>query len=308
MRDLCSIPVRGRLTPNAPLAPLTWFRTGGAADWLFRPADALDLADFLRALPDGVPITLLGAGSNILVRDGGIAGVVIKLGRGFGDITLEGDSYRVGAAVLDATLAQTAAADGRAGLEFLIGVPGSIGGAVRMNAGCYGAEVADVLESVTAVDRCGHTHTVLAPDLGLSYRHSVFPDDWIIIGAVLRTYRGDAEVIAATMAHIRTMREEAQPIGTRTGGSTFANPPGDKAWRLIDAAGCRGLRHGGAMVSEKHCNFLINTGTATSQDIEDLALEVCRRVLEHSGVELRWEIRCVGDRIKSAITNKKAAQ
>jgi UDP-N-acetylmuramate dehydrogenase len=294
--DISSLSLRGRLTPNAPLAPLTWFRTGGAAEWLFRPADAADLADFLKVLPDGVPITLLGAGSNILVRDGGISGVVIKLGRGFNEITLEGDSYRVGAAVLDATLAQTAAAEGRAGLEFLIGVPGSIGGAVRMNAGCYGAEVADVLESVAVVDRRGQAHTVQAAELGLSYRHSAFPDDWMIIGAVLRAPLGEAEAIADKMAHIRTMREEAQPLGTRTGGSTFANPPGDRAWRLIDAAGCRGLRQGGAMVSEKHCNFLINTGTATSADIEDLAHEVCRRVLAHSGVELRWEIRCVGEK------------
>ncbi len=287
-------PVRGRLTANAPLAPLTWFQTGGAAEYLFRPADADDLAALLRAVPMDVPLTLLGAGSNVLIRDGGIKGIVIKLGRGFTAITATPDGYAVGAAALDQTLAQTAAADGRAGLEFLIGIPGSIGGAVRMNAGCYGREISDIIVYADVMHRSGDIERLDKDALGLSYRHSNLPKDTIVLSAHLRTEPGDKAAITARLAEIRSLREETQPTGSRTGGSTFANPLGHKAWALIDAAGCRGLTRGGAMVSEKHCNFLINTGGATAADIEALGETVRERVLQQSGITLRWEIERIG--------------
>jgi len=287
-------PVRGRLTANAAIGPMTWFRVGGPAEVLFRPADEADLADFLKALPTDVPVTVIGVGSNLLVRDGGIPGVTIRLGRGFADVAAAEDQLHAGAGALDLNAALSAAEAGIAGLEFLSGVPGTIGGGLRMNAGAYGGEIKDVLVQAVAVDRSGGVHRVSAAGLGLSYRHSDAPADWIFTGAILRGHRGDRAEIARRMAEIHAAREASQPIRARTGGSTFANPPGDHAWRLIDAAGCRGLTRGGAMVSEKHTNFLINTGTASAADIEGLGEEVRRRVHAQSGVVLDWEIRRVG--------------
>jgi UDP-N-acetylmuramate dehydrogenase len=287
-------PVRGRVTPNAAIGPMTWFRVGGPAEVLFRPADLEDLADFLKALPAEIPVTVIGVGSNLLVRDGGIPGVTIRLGRGFVEVRPEEETVRVGAGALDLNVALTAAEAGIAGLEFLSGVPGTIGGGLRMNAGAYGGEIKDVLVEASAVDRSGTVHRVTASSLGLSYRHSDAPDDWIFTGALLRGRRGEPAEIIARMDEIKGAREASQPIRTRTGGSTFANPPGDSAWRLIDAAGCRGLTRGGAMVSEKHTNFLINTGNASAADIEGLGEEVRRRVHAQFGVVLEWEIRRVG--------------
>jgi UDP-N-acetylmuramate dehydrogenase len=287
-------PVRGRIAANAPIGPMTWFRVGGPADVLFRPADEADLAEFLRALPDDVPVTVIGVASNLLVRDGGIPGVTIRLGRGFAEIAPEGEEMRAGAGALDLNVALAAADAGIAGLEFLSGVPGTIGGGLRMNAGAYGGEIKDVLIEASAVDRDGTVHRVPVDALGLSYRHSEVPEDWIFTGALLRGRRGDPAEISARMVEIKAAREASQPIRARTGGSTFANPPGDHAWRLIDAAGCRGLVRGGAMVSEKHTNFLINTGAASAADIEGLGEEVRRRVQTKFGVVLDWEIRRVG--------------
>jgi UDP-N-acetylmuramate dehydrogenase len=287
-------PVRGRLTANAPIGPMTWFRVGGPAEVLFRPADAEDLAHFLRALPGDIPVTVIGVASNLLVRDGGIPGVTVRLGRGFVEVTTEGDQVRAGAGALDLNVAMTAAEAGVAGLEFLSGVPGTMGAGLRMNAGAYGGEVKDVLVEASAVDRNGVIHGVPVAELGLSYRHSDAPDDWIFTSAVLRGQRGEPDAIARKMAEIKAAREASQPIRARTGGSTFANPPGDSAWRLIDAAGCRGLVRGGAMVSEKHTNFLINTGNATAADLEGLGEEVRRRVHAQFGIVLEWEIRRVG--------------
>jgi UDP-N-acetylmuramate dehydrogenase len=287
-------PVRGRLTANAPIGPLTWFRVGGPAEVLFRPADEADLADFLKELPAEIPVTVIGVGSNLLVRDGGIPGVTVRLGRGLAAITAEGEQVRAGAGALDINVALSAAEAGIAGLEFLSGVPGTIGGGLSMNAGAYGGEIKDVLVQADAVDRSGTVHRVPVDELGLSYRRSDAPDDWIFTGALLRGRRGDPAEIALRMAEIKAAREASQPIRARTGGSTFANPPGDQAWRLIDAAGCRGLVRGGAMVSEKHTNFLINTGNASAADIEGLGEEVRRRVHAQFGITLEWEIRRVG--------------
>jgi UDP-N-acetylmuramate dehydrogenase len=287
-------PVRGRLTANAPVGPMTWFRVGGPAEVLFRPADEADLADFLQGLPPDIPVTVIGVASNLLVRDGGIPGVTIRLGRDFVNVTTEGEEVRAGAGALDLNVAMTAAEAGIAGLEFLSGVPGTMGGGLRMNAGAYGSEIKDVLVHADAIDRNGTIHRVPAAKLGLSYRHSDAPDDWIFTGAVLRGQRGEPNEIAAKMAEIKAAREASQPIRARTGGSTFANPPGDSAWRLIDAAGCRGLVRGGAMVSEKHTNFLINIGNATAADLEGLGEEVRRRVHAQFGVVLTWEIRRIG--------------
>jgi UDP-N-acetylmuramate dehydrogenase len=293
-------PVRGRLTPNAAIGPMTWFRVGGPAEVLFRPADEADLAELLKALPPDVPVTVIGVGSNLLVRDGGIPGVTIRLARGFAEVTAEDETVRAGAGALDLNVALTAAEAGIAALEFLSGVPGTIGGGLRMNAGAYGGEIKDVLVEAHAVDRSGTARRVPAAQLGLSYRHSDAPDDWIFTGAVLRGRRGEPAEIITRMDEIKAAREASQPIRTRTGGSTFANPPGDSAWRLIDAAGCRGLTRGGAMVSEKHTNFLINTGNASAADIEGLGEEVRRRVHAQFGVVLEWEIRRVGRHAEGA--------
>ncbi|HEY1433546.1 MAG TPA: UDP-N-acetylmuramate dehydrogenase [Stellaceae bacterium] len=285
---------RGRLTANAPIGKQTWFGAGGPAEVLFRPADIADLAGFLAKLPLGIPVTVIGVGSNLLVRDGGIGGVVIRLGRGFAAIEVIGDEIRVGAAALDRIVAFAAAPAGLEGLEFLSGIPGSVGGSVRMNAGAYGREIKDVLVSATALDRTGETHTLDGRSLGFSYRHSDLDPRWIVVEARLRGNPGDRAAIARRLNEIRTTREATQPVRARTGGSTFKNPPGESAWRLIEAAGCRGLVRGGAMVSRQHTNFLINTGDATAADLEGLGEEVRRRVLDTSQILLEWEIERIG--------------
>ncbi len=285
---------RGRMQANAPLAQFTWFRAGGSAEVLLRPADAEDLAAFLAALPNDVPVHVIGACSNLIVRDGGLPGVTIRLARGFSTIKPDADSIVAGAAALDMTVAEHAAAAGLTGLEFLSGIPGSIGGAVAMNAGAYGGDMASVLDWVDIVTRTGEQRRLAAADLAFAYRHAALPPGAVVTRARLRGMKGAAGLIAARMAEIKTAREASQPIRSRTGGSTFRNPDGMKAWELIDDAGCRGLRRGGAMVSEKHCNFLINTGGATAADIEGLAEEVRRRVFAATGITLEWEIRRVG--------------
>jgi UDP-N-acetylmuramate dehydrogenase len=286
--------VRGRLSADAPLAQHTWFRVGGPAEVLFRPADSDDLADFLRGTPRDVPVLVLGVASNLLVRDGGVPGVVVQLRRGFGEIRVDGSRVTAGAGALDLNVALTARDAGLAGLEFLSGIPGTIGGALRMNAGAYGREIVDVVESAVALDRDGTRHVLTRDQLGLSYRHSDVPEDWIFVEATLRGTQDDMAAVGARIEEIQAQRAETQPVRARTGGSTFANPDGDKAWRLVDAAGCRGLRIGGAMVSEKHCNFLINEGDATAADLERLGETVRERVRQASGIELRWEIKRVG--------------
>lgn len=287
-------PVRGRYTADAPLAQITWFRVGGPAEVMFRPADIDDLAHFLAAKPADVPVTVIGVASNLLVRDGGIPGVVIRLGRGFVDIASAGTIVRAGAGALDGNVALVARDAGLAGLEFLSGVPGTIGGALRMNAGAYGAEMKDVTLAAEALDPRGRRHRLSLSDLGFAYRHCAVAEDWIFVAAELRGEPGDRDAIQRRMDDISAQREASQPIRMRTGGSTFANPPGHKAWQLIDKVGGRGLTIGGAKVSEKHCNFLINTGTATAADIEALGEELRRRVHDAFGVTLEWEIRRVG--------------
>ncbi len=287
-------PVRGRLTERAPLDRITWFRVGGPAEVMFRPADPADLAGFLAARPADVPVTVLGVGSNVLIRDGGVPGVVVRLGKGFTEVTIDGATVRAGAAALDANVALAAREAGVAGLEFLSGVPGTIGGALRMNAGAYGKEMKDVVTAARAVDMKGTIHALDLAELGFGYRSCMVPEGWIFIDADLQAHPGDKAEIAKRMAEIQDARASTQPLRTRTGGSTFANPPGAKAWELIDRAGCRGLKMGGAMVSEMHTNFLINTGEATAADIEALGEEVRRRVKETSGVTLEWEIRRIG--------------
>jgi len=292
--------VRGRMRAEAPLSGVTWFQVGGPAEVLFRPADQADLAGLLAALPADVPVTVIGVGSNLLVRDGGIRGLVIRLGGPFATIRVDGETVTVGGGALDATTARVACDAGLAGLEFLSGIPGTLGGALRMNAGAYGREIRDALIRARAVDRAGRVHEIPAEALDLSYRRSGAPADWIFTEAVLRGHPEDRAEIAARMDAIRRMREDSQPVRGRTGGSTFANPSCCKAWELVDRAGCRGLRVGGAQVSEKHCNFLINTGDATAADIEALGEEVRRRVLAASGVTLRWEIQILGDPLPGA--------
>ena len=287
-------PLRGRVQANAPLAPFTWFRVGGPAEVLVRPADGADLAQFLKALPLDIPVHVVGACSNLIIRDGGLPGVVIRLVRGFGDIAVEPDGVIAGAAALDVTVSEHAAAAGLTGLEFLSGIPGSIGGAVVMNGGAYGGDVASCLDWADIVTRTGDLCRLAAADLAFAYRYSRLPQGAVVVRARLRAQRGEPAAIAARMAEIRASREASQPIRARTGGSTFRNPPDMKAWELIDGAGCRGLRRGGAQVSEKHCNFLINTGNATAADLEGLGEEVRRRVHEATGVMLEWEIHRIG--------------
>jgi UDP-N-acetylmuramate dehydrogenase len=287
-------PVRGRLTADAPLAPITWFRVGGTAEIMFRPADEADLAEFLAGKPKDVPVTVLGVASNLLVRDGGIPGIVIRLGRGFVNVATEGDVVRAGAGALDLNIALACREAGIAGLEFLSGIPGTLGGGLRMNAGAYGREIKDVLRGAVALDGKGRRHAVNAAALGLAYRRCAAPADWIFVSAELVGIAGDPAEIGRRMQEIQAAREASQPVRARTGGSTFANPPGHKAWELIDRAGCRGLTRGGAQVSQKHANFLINTGNATAADLEGLGEEVRRRVFETSGITLEWEIKRVG--------------
>lgn len=286
---------RGSLRPDASLADLTWFRVGGPADILFRPADAEDLAAFLAACPGDVPITVVGVGSNLLVRDGGVRGVVIRLGGGFNAITVEGTRVTAGAAALDQAVARAAAQDGIAGLEFLRGIPGSIGGGLRMNAGAYGSEFKDVLIEARAITRGGARVTLSAQEMGFSYRHAGAPSDLIFTEAVFEGVPGDRAAIEARMSDVSASREATQPIRSRTGGSTFKNPDGKKAWRLIDEAGCRGRVRGDAQVSEMHCNFLINRGEASADDLEGLGEDVRKAVLVRSGVALEWEIKRIGE-------------
>lgn len=295
-------PVRGKLLPGAPLAPYTWFRVGGAADILFLPADEGDLSDFLGALPQDIPVTVLGVGSNTIVRDGGVEGVVVRLMGGYwGGVEIEGEIVRAKAGALDLSVARAASKAGVAGLSFLSGIPGSIGGAVRTNAGCYGRELSDVLVSVEGIARDGRRMSVPAADIEFGYRHTDFSSDVIVTSLTLRSDgHVEPETLLAEIEAHQARRAETQPIKDKTGGSTFANPdpPGTvdqrSSWKLIDAAGCRGLSVGGAQVSEKHCNFLINTGAASAADIEALGELVRARVLAHSGVDLRWEIRRIG--------------
>jgi len=287
-------PPRGRAQANAPLAPFTWFRVGGPAEVLVRPADADDLAALLRALPPDVPVHVIGACSNLIIRDGGLPGVTVKLARGFSAINVEADGVVAGAAALDVTVSEHAAAAGLTGVEFLSGIPGTIGGAMTMNAGAYGGETAHIVDWVDVVTRSGEQCRMAAAELAFAYRHTRLPPGAVVVRARLRAYPGAAATIAARMNEIRVAREASQPVRARTGGSTFRNPPGMKAWELIDAAGCRGLMRGGAQVSEKHCNFLINTGDATAADVEGLGEEVRRRVFAASGVNLEWEIHRVG--------------
>jgi len=287
-------PVRGRYAENVSLSAITWFRVGGPAEVLFRPADEADLAAFLAAKPDDVPVTVLGVGSNLLVRDGGVEGVVVRLGRAFARLEAAGEEISAGAGALDTNVARAALEAGIGGMEFLSGVPGTIGGALRMNAGAYGGEMKDVVVSARAVAPDGVVHELGGEELGFSYRRCAAPKEWTFLSARLRGVPAAREVIAGRMDEIRARRETTQPIRTRTGGSTFANPEGAKAWELIDRAGCRGLAVGGAMVSEQHCNFLINTGTATAADLEALGEEVRRRVFAATGVRLEWEIDRIG--------------
>ncbi len=291
--------VEGKYIKGQRLDALTWFRVGGPADVLFSPENFDDLTTFLRGCPDDIPVRVIGVGSNLLVRDGGLEGVTIRLARGFGGIEVEGDVVEAGAAALDVTVARRAQKAGLTGLEFYRGIPGAIGGALRMNAGSYGTETKDVLIDCTAIDRTGHSRTLKVEDMGYSYRHSGVPEDFIFTSARFQARRDAPEAIQARMDAITESRESTQPIKSRTGGSTFKNPDltlsgGLKAWQLIDAAGCRGLQIGGAQVSEQHCNFLINLGEATAADLENLGEEVRRRVKETCGVELEWEIRRTG--------------
>jgi UDP-N-acetylmuramate dehydrogenase len=287
--------LRGRLTADAVMADITWFRVGGPARVLFSPADEADLALFLSALPRDVPVVVVGLGSNLLVRDGGFDGVVIRLGKGFGDITVEpGHRITAGTAVPDAKLARAAADAGISGLAFYRGIPGSIGGALRMNAGAHGRETTDVLRSARAVDRSGQIHALAHADMGFTYRHCAIPPDWIFTQATFQGVPGEPAAILAEMDEVAAYREQHQPVRERTGGSTFKNPPGHSAWKLIDAAGCRALRIGGAQVSELHCNFLINADNATAEDIERLGEIVRARVLATSGIALQWEIIRLG--------------
>jgi UDP-N-acetylmuramate dehydrogenase len=287
--------LRGRLTANQPLADVTWFRVGGPAQALFLPADTRDLAYVLRSIPADVPVTVIGLGSNLLVRDGGIPGITVRLGRGFAQTTVEsGHRIRAGAAVPDAKLARAAADAGIAGLAFYRGIPGSIGGALRMNAGAHGRETKDALVEAEAVDRGGKIHALKLAEMHLTYRHSGVPADFIFTEAVYQGTPGDPARILEEMQEVADYREANQPIKERTGGSTFRNPPGHSAWKLIDAAGCRGLRVGGAMVSEMHCNFLINDANASAEDIERLGETVRARVKAATGHTLTWEIVRLG--------------
>ena len=287
--------LRGKLTRNAPLAKLVWFKSGGAADWLFEPADLEDLHIFLARLDGELPVMALGLGSKLIIRDGGVPGVVIRLGKPFAQVDTHDDhTVTCGAGAHGVLVSSTARDAAIAGLEFMRGIPGTIGGFVRMNAGAYGRETADVLIDCDVIMPDGNLANLPVADLQYSYRHSALPDGAVVVSARLQGKPGDPDVIGAEMEQIAEAREQSQPVRTKTGGSTFKNPPGHKAWQLVDAAGCRGLRMGGAQVSEKHTNFLINVDNATSADIEGLGEEVKARVYKHSGIELEWEIQRVG--------------
>jgi UDP-N-acetylmuramate dehydrogenase len=296
MTAVATIPVvRGRLTPKAPLAPLVWFKSGGTAQWLFEPSDEDDLVDFLSQLDPEIPLMALGLGSNLIVRDGGVSGVVVRLGKPFSKIEqLDETTLRCGGGASGILVSSTARDHGIAGLEFLRGIPGTVGGFVRMNGGAYGREVKDILVSARIALRSGQVVDWPLDELGYTYRHSELPEGAVVIEATFRGSPGQPDAIGAEMDAIARAREESQPLRSRTGGSTFKNPPGHKAWALVDAAGCRGLTRGDAQVSEKHCNFLLNLGSATSADIEALGEDVRRRVAAKSGISLEWEIQRVG--------------
>ena len=288
-------PLAGTVEQQGSLADFIWFRTGGPAEWLARPADVADLSRFMAELDPAVPLMPVGVGSNLIVRDGGVPGVVVRLPKSFARVTIEpGNRVRAGAGAMGITVASRARDAGIAGLEFLRGIPGTCGGAVRMNAGAYGRECADVLVEATLALQGGAVETWPAAKLGYTYRHSAVPDGAVVVEALFEGVPGDVAAVGTEMDRIAAEREASQPLRSRTGGSTFKNPPGAKAWALIDAAGCRGLRIGDAQVSEKHCNFLLNLGQARSAQIEELGEEVRRRVLAHSGVRLEWEIQRVG--------------
>ncbi|MAR56767.1 MAG: UDP-N-acetylenolpyruvoylglucosamine reductase [Rickettsiales bacterium] len=293
-------PVRGRYRQNVLLAEQTWFRVGGPAEVVFKPEDREDLATFLRHKPSDLPVTILGAASNVIVRDGGLDGVLIKLGRGFNQLAFDEHTELIeaGAACLDINVAEYACEKGMAGLEFLSGIPGAIGGALRMNAGAYGAEMCDVMVEAEALDAQGNAHRLSLEEMGFSYRHCAIPDDWIFTRCWLRAKAGSQEVIRARMQEIAQSRADSQPVRARTGGSTFRNPPGKKAWELIDSAGCRGMMLGKAQVSEKHCNFLLNLldeqGGATAAELEELGDLVRQKVKDQTGEDLIWEIKRIG--------------
>ena len=287
--------VRGKLKVAAPLAPLVWFKSGGTAEWLFEPEDTDDLVEFLRKLNPDVPVMALGLGSNMIVRDGGVPGVVIRLGKPFATVEMLDDvTLRCGGGASGILVSSSARDAGIAGVEFLRSIPGTVGGFVRMNGGAYGRETSDVLVECDVVLRSGARVTLPAAELRYTYRHSELPDQAVVVSATFRGIPGDPAKIQAEMDRIAQSREESQPLRSRTGGSTFKNPDGHKAWALIDAAGCRGLTHGGAQVSEKHCNFLLNLGSASSADIEGLGEEVRRRVMDRCNINLEWEIQRVG--------------
>ncbi|WP_309603406.1 UDP-N-acetylmuramate dehydrogenase [Sphingomonas sp.] len=289
--------VRGKLKPDAPLAPLVWFKSGGPAETLFEPADVDDLVGYLRSLDAGVPVMALGLGSNLIVRDGGVTGVVVRLGKALAKVErLDAVTLKCGGGASGILVSSTARDTGIAGVEFLRSIPGTVGGFVRMNGGAYGREVKDILVECEVVLRSGEMRTMALEELGYTYRHSALPEQAIVVSATFRGQPGDPAVIQAEMDRIAASREESQPLRSRTGGSTFKNPDGHKAWALIDAAGCRGLMLGGAQVSEKHCNFLLNTGAATSSEIEALGEEVRRRVAAKTNIMLEWEIQRVGQK------------
>jgi len=287
--------LEGTIEPGGSLRDFIWFRTGGPAEWLVRPKDEADLARFLAGLDPAIPVTPIGVGSNLIVRDGGVEGVVVRLPKSFARVTIEeGNRVRTGGGAMGITVASAARDSGVAGLEFLRGIPGTVGGAVRMNAGAYGREVRDILVEARLVLRDGSIETWPAEKLGYTYRHSEVPAGAVVVEALFEGVPGEPETIGAEMDRIAAEREASQPLRSRTGGSTFKNPPGHKAWALIDSAGCRGLRVGDAQVSEKHCNFLLNLGEATSADIENLGEEVRRRVMETTNIALEWEIQRIG--------------
>ncbi len=293
--------VRGKLSANVPLAPYTWLRVGGAAEVLFMPKDEADLAHFLSSTPDEIPVTILGVASNTLVRDGGVKGVVVRLGPSFTKVETDGVTVRAGTAALDNKVAKEAAKAGIAGLEFYTGIPGTIGGALRMNAGCYGTETKDILTEVVAIDRTGRRQVMMLNDLGYSYRNSKVPNDLIFVEAAFKGQKDKPVEIQSRMNDIAQRREESQPIREKTGGSTFKNPDqtqsgGRGAWQVIDAAGGRGFRVGGAQMSEKHCNFMINTGDASAADLETLGETIRQMVKENEGVDLEWELKRIGDK------------
>ena len=288
-------PARGRYLEQADLSRFSRFRVGGPAEVLFRPADPDDLQQFMTNTPPEIPVTVIGVGSNILIRDGGVAGVVVRLGQGFDDIVADGTHVRASAGALDLNVARTAQENAIAGLEFLSGIPGTIGGTLRMNGGAYGREIADITVAATILDRKGELSVLDRANLDFSYRHCGVAEDRIFVAAELAGAEGSPQKIAERMDEIAANRVESQPTRGATGGSTFKNPPGQKAWKVIEEAGCRGLKRGGAMVSEKHCNFLVNAKQASANDLETLAEEVRQRVFENSGIELEWEIRRIGD-------------